>query len=357
MKYPLFSYFEINNLPNFILTIINPNLFWLFRIIPLASLSLTIFLISRRFKNKIFGAFFLTTTPWIFLLSREFYLPPIIVVFLLVIFIYSNKKFIISLLIVSYLLLVFFINQPTINQIKEKIELLKNSFNLVTLFFQGESLTNYLRVPKIGYFQTIVLPIFLLGLYQIFKKSKIKDFLLLGIFSLIFLFVSPTNHFIFAGSGLLFITTKIIIYGFNQLTNKKIFLPFFLLLYFLNSLFFFEMYFRHYQIKYSHERRMAKINLIEKLVQLNNKKVFMVKDDEINNLLTIYSYHYPFPTIIYIDENDWSKVISRCNDKKVVCVLNEAIVEYLKLNKDSPLFTFILNADGGKAYFLLGATK
>lgn len=352
LKYPIFSFFEIENSPLFLLKLIPPNLFWILRLI---SLSLTIIftlIIMKFYKNQKKILFFVLTTPWVFILAREFNPLPLIFLLLITIFYFSQKsKQIVLKLLFLFLLFLFTINinNKIIANYYDKINFLKNYLSFSSLFFQGEINSAYLRIPKFSYFLHFSLPLFIFGFL---KLKNYKNFLLLFILSIIFYFISPQNQFIFIGIGFLFIIQLIIINGSINIQNKKIVL---ILIIFtlLNFSFFLEMYFRHYQKKFGHEREYGRINLVSYIKNFPDKNIFVTKDDKIKKLVAIYSFHYPMPKIKFIDENQWNKILNKCNQSKIICVLDEKIINNLKLNKDNPEFYPILNSNGIKEFFLL----
>ncbi len=358
IKYPIFSYLEMGFIPKSLLYLLTPQQFWILRLFSFTLIIIIISILSYRAKNHFLGLIFLVATPWLFILSKEFNPSVLVFLFLLTINVQILPKKWGNFVIVVYLLFYFYFNKFSLTNLLEKAELLKNSLNLTSFFFQSKNMTSYLRIPKIGYFPSLFLPAFLVGLYHVIKyKKMIKKLIFPIAVSFIFFFLYPASQFIFAGVGILLIVQLIIIEGINQLFEvlKNRFVFFIIIaIYIPTSLFFFETYFRHYQIKYSHERRYAKIHLVEKLIKLANKKIITTKDEEIEKLLTIYSYHYSVPFVVYIEENSWPKIFNQCGIKGTICVLNENSVDLMKINKDDPKFTFIRNADGGKAYFLTG---
>lgn len=165
--------------------------------------------------------------------------------------------------------------------------------------------------------------------------------------------MSINGILIFSGIAFLFTGQLIIIEGINQLTNKKIVVLLIIISSILYSIYFWENYLRHYQIKYSWERGYAKQHVAEYLLNKPQYQIYMLSDSDIEYLINIYSRHYPTPSIHFVPDIDqWPKFINKCNLTKSICIFNEEAMDRLKFNKDSQEFEFIRNADGGKAYFI-----
>lgn len=348
LRYPIFSFIEMENAPMFILKTIPPDLFWILRIIPLFLITFSYSILIKNFKNKTILLLFIFSTPWVFVLSREFNWIPLIFLLSLITScsLKSSKKNILNYLFLLFLF--YFYNKNLFYQFFDKLSSFKNYLNFVGFFFQGEPVSNYLKIPKFGYFLHFTLILFIYGLFNTDFKKTFK----LIIFSLIFYFLLPQNQFIFAGIGFLFIFQLIINNGLIKINNKKLILIL-IILNFLNFSFFLEMYFRHYQKKFSHEREFARINLVSFLKNIPDKNIIITEDDKIKKIIKIYSFHYRMPSIRYINFDLWPKILKNCYNSKIICVLNEEIINNLKLNKDDKKFYSIPNDDGIRQFYLL----
>ncbi len=353
LQYPIFSFFEIENTPYLLLKIIKPEYFWILRIICLFLILIYCFIIFKNTNknDKNFNLFFILTTPYIFILTKEFLIPPLIFLLVISFFYFYNKTNRIWFMFIFILLTTFiFLNKNILNlsYIGYKILLLKDQLSLIGMFFESEMNSAYLKIPKFGYFYPFLIPVFIFGLINFKHKKNLFYVVLL---SFLFYIFSPYNQFIFSAIGFLFVIHIIIIYGLNKIKNKLIFS----LIIFLNCfyfLFFIEVYYRHYQKKFSFEREYASINLINLLKTFSNKNIITTKDDKLKKLYEIYSYHYKMPSIEFIEENKLIKDFKKCSDDKIICILDQAIVNNLQLNNNNSPFYTISNADGINQFYL-----
>lgn len=348
LRYPIFSFIEMENVPMFILKIIPPDLFWVLRIIPLFLITFSYLILIKNYKNKTILLLFIFSTPWVFVLSREFnWIPLLFLLSLIASYsLKSSKKNILTYIFLLFLF--YFYNKNVFYQFVDKLNSFKNYLNFVSFFFQGESISSYLRIPKFAYFLHFTLILFIYGLFNTDFKKIHK----LLIFSIIFYFILPQNQFIFTGVGFLFVFQLIIINGLIKINNKKLILIL-IILNFLNFCFFLEMYFRHYQKKFSHEREFARINLVSFLKNFPDKNIIITEDEKIKRIIKIYSFHYQMPSVKYINFDLWHKTLKNCYDSKIICVLDEKIIYNLKLNKDDKKFYSISNDDGIRVFYLL----
>lgn len=258
-------------------------------------------------------------------------------------------------------MVIFFINQPQLTDISNKLLIFKNSVSMSSLFFQGENISNYLRLNKVGYFSPMLVPFFMGGIYYSIKdKHEISKFFKILFIGLIFFILFPSTHFIFIGLGLLFVIQLLIIQGINRLPSNILFSSLFFIGYLFFSFFFLEIYMRHYQAKNSTERNLAEIRLVDKLINLKNKRIYIKEDGVIKNIISHYSYKYSFSPIIFINSqpiNLWINVIDECFGQNVVCVLDKSLIDTFRLNPDDSKFQYILNSDGSKAFYIISGSK
>ncbi len=308
--------------------------------------------LSIKFKKNIFATIVIATSPWIFILSKEY--NPVTYLVLMSYAILIKEKVSKMLVYFSYLVFFFLISlilkNSNSNYFVEKILILKNQFNFSSLFFQMENISFYFHVPKVGYFLIPTLIIFLLGLS---KLKKIKRLFLLLLFAFIFYFYYPTNHFIFAGLGFIIFFQLIILYGYEQMNNRLINIIFILLI-LINFSFFLESYFRHYQIKYGAERKYAELKLIHYIQKSKFSKIYFLKNGDIQKWFKIYSYHYIMPKSEFdLDEKKLNRVKNECFNKETLCVIDQDLLKSIALKEDDSRLTFIRNSDGLKVYYLL----
>lgn len=308
---------------------------------------------SQKLKSMVF----LVTMPWIFIIGHEF--NPMVLIFLVILSMYLSfpklKKYILFTMISFLLFLTVKYNPFSVKHMVDKLRILPQFFNLTNLFMQMEPISSYLHVPRNGYFSYIFLVPFIISFYFLKKSDvkKIKEFILPILFSLIFFILYPTNHLIFAGSGMLLLLSLYIVSAFNIMTKNKIVSMLCILISIGLMTFFVEAYVRQYPMKYSVERSEAKINLMNYVISHPDKNIILPNDDDLRKLMKYYGKHADFSHVSFIEnERAFMKNIAVCKEESTACVLDDMGLEKYKIDKNMPEIEHITLKNALSVYYI-----
>lgn len=349
LTYPIFSLQEMHYTPDFILSNLHPSYWWIMRCVSIAALVFIFFIIRKKYPLRPIGVLFVLTTPWIFILARE-YNPYVSVLLIILGLLFAQKTRPAVLLSLGLFTLLLVPRNTSIHFIMEKLELLKTFFSFNLLFFQMESNSFYLSVPKIGYFSSAALPVLLLSLYwKNFNRLTIIAFII----SLFFYFLYPTNHFIFAGAGMLFVLQIIMLAGLTKLSSKKIIAIIMGTVFILNFIFFLEIYTRHYPKLYGGERGYNEFQVFQMIIRKNPSIVYLPEHNSLKMIHHYYQYHYDLPEMVYYQNRDLPGLGQTCLKEEILCFFNDEALRSVKLNQDPQELEVIRNPADLPIYYIL----
>lgn len=350
LSYPIFSTEELQYVPTIIIKNLYPDHLWLLRLIAIITFGILLTIITRKLKLHPLSTLVLFTSPWTFILARE-YNPLIIGSLLVLFFIFIYEVSWKSLLATMFFCFYLWFSQSLnfigvinhLKQIEPYVSLIHPFFNTV----QGQ---NYLNLPKVGYF---LYPSFILFFIGVYAKNLSKLFFLI-IFSLILFLLFPSNNFIFAGIGFIFIISILVVSGAEIVSKNKFLTVIFIILSIINFIFFLEVYFWHYQKKFGEERRITELNLVTNLMNKNIDQVYINPNNNFDIWYKTYSYHYELPKVNKIlYANEWVDIGSKCFMPSVVCVLEKDQLSLFSIDENSPLLQKMPLPNGLIRYYVL----
>lgn len=349
LNYPLFSFLEMERTSDILLNTLHPSMWWIMRMCSIGTIMFLYFSIIKKYKPSFFPQVILFTSPWLFILAREYnlYVISLFIIFSFY-FIGIQKKFIYLFSIILFGILTY-LYPPTFHTLHDKTSLLMSYFSIQRLFFQMEGESYYLYITKVGYFSLCALPLLMMGIVQ---YRKYRDLIVPFVLSTIFFFLYQTPHFIFAAAGFLLLLQLIILHGSDQIKKLSIQIIFIVVL-LLSFSFFLEVYSRHYQKQFGQERGYLEYTLLERIAKNPQSKVYLPGNDSLKRLLKHYKYHASIPPIYYYQNaQDLTKNGIQCAKKDIICVFTKEELIALGEDKDSSKFESITTPSGLKMYFL-----
>ncbi len=372
LAYPMFSFHEMHMVPQSYLMQIDPAVWWYVRWISVGAMAGVVLMLMSQVRSYV-ALSMVVTAPWIYLLAREW--NPIVLVwvfFLTLYYVLSLKKkhsaqttHIILVGLIGYCMIVGMIYHVyTWESLLNRYDMMIRQLSLFLWFVTMDDASRYLFIPFMGYFYIIALPIFLIGLVHI-KRREIA--ILLGL-SLLFYFVYPVPQLIFGGVGFLLVIQIIIMYGADYSAHMLITyknktwgywggIGLFALMVFVQTMFFFEVYFRHYEMKYGYERGYKEIALVQWLGEQQHKeRVILTYQSDLDHFEEVFQVQYNMPVIEFVPNQElsyWNKYKDVCSDKAVYCVVPYGLLRYFHVSEDSGDVTIIDNIDGAPAYYVL----
>lgn len=335
--------------PPIVLTQLDPSFWWITRLISLSAVIFLFLMVKKNCTLSLVGQICLLTTPWLFILAHEF--NPYVSIFLVILALLIDNKIhpagILSLILFPVLL---FASNVHIATIIEKFTMLINYISFDPLFFQMESESFYLHVPKIGYFLFTSLPFLMIGIFANKWNKKIFIILVLGI---LFYFMYPTNHFIFAGAGILTALQLLILSGLYKLPQKSYITIIFVIGFIINFIFFIEMYQRHYEKLYSDERGYNEFEIYKYIIREKPDIVYLPSHSSLELIQKYYQKHYNLPKINFVVDSKFVDLRKVCLTEKTLCIVSEEVLYQLKLNNNDGRFKTIKNASDLTIYYIL----
>lgn len=339
------------------------NFAYYFRIISVITssiISLLFFALIYKKTGKLIQAFGVglafAIEPWSFIHARYINFGVFFVLYLTIAFYFATnkkRKIIFFLLLTSGLIIKFSINKFFLsNQINE----LLSSLDLVTLFFTGDSMSTYLRIPLTGFFLFIDIPLFFLGCNFITTdyiwSKNIKSFMFILLLSFTYFFLNPQS---IPSERLILLFTCMTIaigIGYSVIIEKsmkhKTLLLFMIVIFVGNLIFYQELFYNHFDKKNSTEWGYAEKTLI----------LYIQKHPEIKNIYIttkreqLFTYlQFFLPKIKYTKLTE--DMINRtCNGGYNRCIIKEDELSLLGLKKEQ-IKIFFNNKGGLPEFFLL----
>ncbi len=351
LNYPIFSVEELRYVPTFLLSLISPQNLWTLRIITVGGVFLFLMHICRYFKLKPLALLALVTSPWIYVMAREFNILSIITL-LLITFLFTKTHRRIVLLLFSFLILYLISHHHDLSMpyLAIRFEQLKEYASFIDPFFQTERGKFYLLLPKIGHFLYPSLLFLIAGLIT-YRPPALLSLLASAVIVYVFF---PSNYFIFAGIGFIFIFTIFILKGVDRLPHSRYFQLLICCLIIINFTFFLEVYFGHYQIKYGGERKYAEQNIVIYMTQNKFGHVYSIPNGDIEKWYQVYTYHYSLPsfTTVHYPEN-WTSLRNACFDTHTLCIVDKEILTIFNATENDPRIKRITDPNGLNRYYLL----
>lgn len=340
-----------------------------FRIISLligSSISVfTYFFIFNKTKNHLLSicvSLVLCITPWLYILSRYLNLfTPLILILMLIFILIKNFKLVIFLSFAALILYLNFVLPNSFSSFIKDFSLnFSNLFAILDfrlLFFNGDPLSQMLKIPLTGFFLYVDFFAFISGMYYIYTSSTLhKDIkkivswlLILGLISL----VSLSKDEMFATKGFILFYWISIIIGFgyyfiisNLKKNLIIFIYLFLVVIFINILFFLELFYNHFDKKYSYEWGYAEQQTVAYIIKNPHKEIYMTDESsKINRFLTFYTKKtLPIITL--------KNALLTCKNINTECIVREHELKIFNTEKDQIQIKFG-NYAGQSVYFII----
>lgn len=330
---------------------------YFFRCISLAaSIILVLLTVNYLFKKTkniplcIFIGIVLTTSPWIFIMSRAFNFYILMMICVLTIFIVFKKYFYRFTLIA--LILIFFILKVNLNFtiaqiIHPNIDLFFKTIDFKTLFFAGDITSSYLRIPKTGFFLFVDLIALIFGTYSLFvdkRFTSMQEFVIsffgVGVF---YFFITPDSVILLYRGLLIFYALSIVIgigyYAlFTFLVRKNILLCCLCALLFLINIFYYqELFYSHFDKKNSSEWGYAE-ERISKVVDLNGPKVkkIIISPDSGNIIpyLPLFAPHNHDVKLVKLPGGFREFKIAVCLREDTICIFKEHELAFAGIEKE-----------------------
>lgn len=284
-------------------------------------------------------------------MAREFNILSIIAL-LLIMFLFTKTYRRLVLLLFSFFILFLITHQHDLGTpyLAIRFEQLKEYASFIDPFFQTERGKFYLFLPKIGYFLYPSLLFLIAGLIA-YRPPALLSLLASALIVYVFF---PSNYFIFAGIGFIFILTIFILKGVDRLPNSRYFQLLACAVIIVNFAFFLEVYFNHYQIKYGGERKYAEQNIVMYVSQNKFTQIYSIPNGDIEKWYQVYTYHYSLPsfTTVYYPEN-WTSLKNTCFDADTLCIVDKEILTIFNTTEGDPRIKKITDPNGLNRYYLL----
>jgi len=321
--------------------------------------SLLMYIKTRKILLSIITLIILSFSPWLFILGQalNLYLFLLMIVLLLVTF--GHKKY--WILITPFIFILFKqwleLTLPNFQQIIDTIPLVFRLLDFKTLFFNGDSVSQYLKIPKTGYFLFFdIVPLFI-GIYALItnknNKSLSKTISGLFIIGLCFFFISQAIFLnIYRGIIIFYSLSLVIVVGYEYLLhNANYFLKTLIVLIFVFNVFFtYELFYYHFDKKNSFEWGYVEINAIN---QLNKKQIKCINFTQASGKLKQYVDFFHKDVKFKINMISDSRLSNVCySQNKCHCLLREQELKLIGLQKDS-IKIFFNHYEGLPIYYII----
>ncbi len=322
--------------------------------------SLLIYIKTKKIFLLIITIVTLSFSPWLFILgqSLNFHLFLLLIIILLVLGLGQKKYWI---LVIPFIFILFKqwldLKLPTLQQTIEILPLMIRLLDFKTLFFNGDSVSQYLRIPKTGYFLFFDIVSLFIGIYVLItnKNNGSLGKMIFGFFiiGLCFFFVNQSSSLnTYRGIIIFYPLSLVIAVGYESLfQNTNYFSKALILFIFIfNILFTYELFYYHFDKKNSFEWGYAETSTIN---QLNNKHIKCINITQESGKLKQYVDFFNKDVKFKTNMISNSKLSNICySESECHCLLREQELGLLGLQKDN-IKTIFNHYEGLPVYFLI----
>lgn len=295
--------------------------------------------------------------PWSFIFGRYVNWSAAALLYLGIVFCFSRGKPLRFLLFAAPLL-VFVLGKPW-SMLSDwgKLSEVTQLFDAVTLFFAGDPLSTYLRIPMTGFLMVIDIPFFIVGLYSLATEKNLRKMtgplLAATAIALLYFFLNPQLVPAERSGLLLACMTVIIGAGYSvvlETGKKNKLVPLLFILALLANLFFYqELFHNHFDRRNSTEWGYAEMSLVRYLDGHKSiKTVYITTNKEYLN--TYLAFFLPRIKRIPLTENMIPKTCAEGYNN--TCIVKQDELPLLGLDKDK-VETKFLNKGGLPEFFML----
>jgi len=322
--------------------------------------SLLVYIKTKKILLSIITLIILSFSPWLFIIGQvlNLYLFLLLIIILLLVTFGQKKYWVLTTLFLFILFKQWLdLNLPNSQQIVDTIPSVFRLLDFKTLFFSGDSVSQYLKIPKTGYFLFFdLIPLFV-GIYVLLtiqnNKSIGKIISELFIIGLCFFFISQSSSLnIYRGIIIFYSVSLVIAVGYEHLIHRAnyLFKALIVIIFIFNVFFTYELFYYHFDKKNSFEWGYAEVNAIN---QLNNKQIKCInitqESGKLKQYVDFFSKDVKFKTNLISN----SKLENVCYAKNnCYCLLREQELEMLGLQKDD-IKTIFSHYEGLPVYFLI----
>lgn len=302
----------------------------------------------------------MSISPWILVFSKFFNLY-ILLLFAVSFYLFIRKEKIGILFFIVIFFLFSVLNGAFSNLTQIRPEGFLNEllgiFDFKTLFFSGDYLSPYLRIPRTGFFMAADIIAFFMGLIFMLTDAQFvrfkSKFAVLGAFSLMFFFLNQRLLPSYKGVLLLFLLSIIIGYGYYEIIalSKKHRFIFIIIaaLFAYNLLSYQELFYNHFDKKNSTEWGYAKMQVVEYLFAHGGQTIYLSKNSQdLERYINYYSHRKPLKYRVLTPE----ELIQTCKLGAGNCLLREDELSLLGIQKEQ-VHTSFRHYNGLPQYFLL----
>lgn len=335
---------------------------WLSKLLSILIIILSSFLIYIKTKKVSLSMIMIVTlslSPWLFILGQALNLYLFLLIIILLTVTFGHKKY--WMLVTPFIFILFKqwldLTLPNLQQIIDTIPSVFHLLDFKTLFFNGDSVSQYLKIPKTGYFLFFdIVPLFI-GIHALItNKNNISlGKIISGLFTigLCFFFISQSSSLnSYRGIIIFFSISLVIAVGYEyMLHNANYFLKALIVLIFaFNVLFSYELFYYHFDKKNSFEWGYAENNAIN---QLNNKQIKCINITQESGKLKQYVEFFTNDVKFKTNLVSNSKLDDVCYAKNdCYCLLREQELSLIGLQKDD-IKTVFNHFEGLPVYFLI----
>jgi len=322
--------------------------------------SLLTYVKTRKILLSIITLIILSFSPWLFILGQtlnlHLFLLTIIVLLLISL---CHKKY--WIFIISFIFILFKqwldLKLPNLQQIIDTWPLVVRLLDFKTLFFTGDSASQYLKIPKTGYFLFFdLIPLFV-GIYVLLKNQNNRSLgkIISGLFiiGLCFFFISQSSSLnIYRGIIIFYSVSLVIAVGYEYLLHNTSYLlkALIALIFVLNVFFTYELFYYHFDKKNSFEWGYAETNAINQLNQKQLKCINITQESgKLKQYIDFFNKDVNFKTNMISN----SKLDDICYAKNnCYCLLREQELGLIGLQKED-IETIFSHYEGLPIYFLI----